>query len=258
MPSAVTKLAVGRVGAAGQDIRRVLSDYRFTEDKSPSIDTIQTGDHDPIWTWNAPSFLTGDTYGIVEQLPLAVLDDLPDPARMRFQTMKQRLTSPDAAVRLKEKVENLTAYFTSKADFERTKGGRTHYRLLLSLDLPATNKQIQELTTQFLKMAFPKAIAFAAVHRDTGHTHVHIHIHSRQIDCKRIQLKNHEFKSIDEKWASIYAQFAGDDTVYTEHVKKKEETRQWRRAAAEMIEKGGPVPARLARVKGVPWRRFKG
>lgn len=258
MPSAVTKLAVGRVGGAGQDIRRVLSDYRFTDDKSVPMDMIPRGDDDPIWTWNAPSFLTGDTFGIVEQLPLSVLDELPEPARMRFQTMKQRFTSPDAAIRLKEKVENLAAYFTSKADFESTKGGRTHYRLLLSLDLPATNKQIQALTTQFLKIAFPKAVAFAAVHRDTGHTHVHIHIHSRQIDGKRIQLRNDEFRSIDEKWASIYAEFAADYTVYTEHLRKKEETRQWRRAAAKMIEKGDPIPPRPARVKGVPWRRFKG
>ena len=49
--------------------------------------------------------------------------------------------------------------FGSKEQFEKAKGGRTPYRLILSFDVPASNSQIHELTNEFLKETFPKAIA---------------------------------------------------------------------------------------------------
>ena len=69
--------------------------------------------------------------------------------------------------------------------------------------------------------------------------------------------QSNEFKSIDEKWATIYAGFVGDESIYARHMKKKEETKQWRRAAAQLMGERQPVPPRPTRVKGVPWRRFK-
>src|SRR5262249_39298507 len=103
-------------------------------------------DADPIWTWNAPDFLTGDTHGTrVES---------------REPDVPEKLT-------LREKAENVRLYFGSLEEYERRKGGRTHYRIILSFDVPATNNQIRDLTNKFLEQAFPKAIAFAAIHRDT-------------------------------------------------------------------------------------------
>src|SRR5262249_21049667 len=107
-------------------------------------------------------------------------------------------------------------YFGSLEDYERRKGGRTHYRIILSFDVPATNQQIPDLTNKFLEQAFPKAIAFGAIHRDTEHPHVHLYLNSRQYDGKRIQLKNKELKTIDEKGPKIYAESAGDRSVYVE------------------------------------------
>ena len=193
---------------------------------------------DPVWTWNAPHFLTGEPYGTKPDL-------YPPDAK---GTDKSR-TAPGIRenVTLKEKVENVKAYFASLEDYERRKGGRTHYRIVLSFDVPATNEQIRDMTNKFLEQTFPKAIAFGAIHRDTDHPHVHLYLNSRQFDGRRIQLKNNEFKTIDEKWASIYSQFAGDKSVYLEYLKKKEETRQWKIAAAEAYRKGEPIPPKPER-----------
>ena len=108
---------------------------------------------------------------------------------------------------------------------ERKTSDWTDYRIILSFDVPATNEQIRNLTNQFIQQAFPRANAFAAIHRDTDHPHVHFYLNSRQVDGKRIQLKNNEFKTIDEKWATIYSEFAVDKSVYLKYMKKKEETR---------------------------------
>ena len=193
---------------------------------------------DPVWTWNAPDFLTGDGYGIRQEF-----------GSQRAARADRRLGKPEDQdkLTLKEKIQNVKDYFASLEDYERRKGGRTHYRIVLSFDVPATNEQISDLTNKFLDQAFPKAIAFAAIHRDTDHPHVHLYLNSRQCDGRRIQLKNNEFKTIDEKWAKIYADFAGDKSVYVEYLMKKEETRQWKIAAAEAYRKGEPIPPKPER-----------
>jgi hypothetical protein len=183
-------------------------------------------DADPVWTRNAPDFLTGDTSGRNPEL--------------RQSNAPEKLT-------LKAKTENLRLYFGSLEDYERRKGGRTHYRIILSFDVPASNLQIRDLTNQVLEQAFPKAIAFGAIHRDTDHPHVHLYLNSRQTDGRRIQLKNNEFKTIDEKWSRIYTDFAGDKSAHVEYLRKKEETKQWKIAAAEAYRNGESIPPKPER-----------
>jgi hypothetical protein len=194
-------------------------------------------DADPVWTWNAPEFLTDDRFGTRPEFR----------SRHTEQTYKQVGAQDKGKLTLKEKVQNVKDYFGSLEEYERRKGGRTHYRIILSFDVPATNQQIRDLTNSFLEQAFPKAIAFATIHRDTDHPHVHLYLNSRQYDGRRIQLKNNEFKTIDEKWATIYAAFAGDKSVYLEYLRKKEETKQWKIAAAEAYRKGEPIPPKPER-----------
>jgi hypothetical protein len=148
---------------------------------------------------------------------------------------------------LKEKIENARFYFGSHEELEKTRGGRTHYRMVLSFDVPATNSQIRELTNDFLGQTFPKAMAFATIHRDTDHPHVHVYIHSRQIDGKRINLKSQDYRSIDEKWSKVYSEFAGDRGIHAEHLRKKEETREWKRAAAIAYQRGEKIPPKPER-----------
>src|SRR6185369_1293955 len=165
-----------------------LNERAFDDESEPNAD--------PVWTWNAPNFLTGDDYGSDESRP-------------------------------------------SRAPRDVT----PH----LSLDVPATNSQIRDLTNQFLKETFPKAIAFGAIHRDTEHPHVHLFLHARQVDGKKIYLSRQEYGSIDEKWAKIYSEFAGERSVYVEHLRKKEETKQWKIAAAEAYRKGESIPLKPER-----------
>lgn len=54
-------------------------------------------------------------------------------------------------------------------------------------------------------------------------------------------------KTIDQKWAKIYADFAGDKSVYVEYLRKKEETKQWKIAAAEAYRRGEPIPPKPER-----------
>ena len=193
---------------------------------------------DAVWTWNGPGFLTGDGYGTRPEF---------ESRRAARGDRPIAKSGNDEKLTLKEKIQNVKDYFASLEDYERRKGGRTHYRIMLSFDVPATNEQIRDLTNSFLEQAFPKAIAFAAIHRDTDHPHVHLYLNSRQCDGRRIQLKNTEFKTIDEKWARIYADFAGDKSVFIEFLRKKDETRQWKIAAAEAYRKGEPIPPKPER-----------
>jgi len=215
-----------------------LNERAFDEKSDP--------DADPVWTWNAPSFLTGDEYGRDSKPPRSPRDVNRQDALLT-QKMMAPITSLKARRRLREKVANVRAFFGSKEEFEKAKGGRTHYRVILSFDVPATNSQIRDLTNQFLKDTFPKAIAFGAIHRDTEHPHVHLFLHARQVDGKKIYLSRQEYASIDERWAKIYSEFAGERSVYVEHLRKKEETKQWKIAAAEAYRKGEAIPLKPER-----------
>lgn len=212
-----------------------------------AIDDHKDNDADPVWTWNAPNFLTGDDYGSDESKSSRSPRDGNPQDALLTEKMMAPITSPHARRRLKEKVANVRAFFGSKEELEKAKGGRTHYRVILSFDVPATNSQIRDLTKQFLKETFPKAIAFGAIHRDTEHPHVHLFLHARQVDGKKIYLSRQEYASIDEKWAKIYSEFASERSVYVEHLRKKEETKQWKIAAADAYRKGEPIPLKPER-----------
>ena len=209
--------------------------------------TEDTNEADPVWTWNAPSHLTGDDHGIQQGNTGRLIDNIAAHDTPSKSKMTAGSTSRSRAERLRDKVTNLRTYFGYKEQFEKAKGGRTHYRVILSFDVPATNEQIRGLTNEFLKDTFPKAIGFAAIHRDTDHPHVHIYMHARQIDGRKIYLSRDAYRTIDENWARIYSQFAGDRSIYVQHLLKKEETRQWKIAAAEAYSRNEPIPPKPER-----------
>jgi len=83
-------------------------------------------DADPVWTWNAPMSLTGDD-GSGDSRSSKDCRGVTERDRLLTEKMLARVTLPNARRRLKEKVANVRAYFGSKEQFERAKGGRTHY-----------------------------------------------------------------------------------------------------------------------------------
>ncbi len=242
-------------GEPNRAIQLELNDHELTVasalDENFGYHALQeaerTSDTDPVWTWNAPSYLTGDHYGTEEGKSSRVLGQVSERDWARHNKITAGITSLSRRNRLEEKTGKLRAYFGSMEQFEKAKGGRTHYRVILSFDVPAANSQIRDLTNEFLKETFPKAISFGAIHRDTEHPHVHLYLHARQIDGRKIYLAKNEYTSIDEKWAKIYSEFAGERSVYVQHLRKKEETRQWKIAAAEAYRKGEPIPPKPER-----------
>jgi hypothetical protein len=204
-------------------------------------------DADPIWTWNAPDYITGDSYGMRSEGANKIPKNVQSHDRFLADKMASGSGHNQDKLPLKEKIENARCYFGSHEELEKARGGRTHYRMVLSFDVPAPNSQIRELTNNVLGQTFPKAMAFAAIHRDTDHPHVHVYIHSRQIDGKRINLKSQDYRTIDEKWSKIYSDFAGDRGIHAEHQRKKEETREWKRAAAIAYQRGEKIPPKPER-----------
>jgi len=240
-------------GEPSPEPERVLAstiDQDMTERELPELgplDSPSDRNADPVWTWNVPNYITGDTYGLHPHPAKKSPKDIQTHQRMLADKMAGRSGKGEEKLALKEKVENVRCYFGSNEELEKDRGGRTHYRMVLSFDVPATNSQIRELTNEFLEQTFPKAMAFAAIHRDTDHPHVHVYIHSRQIDGKRINLKSQDYRTIDEKWSKLYSQFAGDRGIHAEHLRKKEETRAWKRAAAIAYQRGEKIPPKPER-----------
>ncbi|MGH9898338.1 MAG: hypothetical protein ACRD4L_05755, partial [Pyrinomonadaceae bacterium] len=70
---------------------------------------------------------------------------------------------------------------------------------------------------------------------------IHIHIQARQLSGKKINLKAADYRSLDEKWGVIYAKEFGD-TKLKEHLAKKRETAEYKKAKA--LGKDVPVPKR--------------
>src|SRR5262249_37792629 len=197
--------------------------------------------------WNAPDYITGDSYGIRSEGANKPRKNVQSHDGFLADKMASGPGHNQDKLPLKEKIENARCYFGSHEELEKARAGRTHYRMVLSFAVPATNLQIRELTNEFLGQTFPKGLAFAAIHRDTDHPHVHVYIHSRQIDGKRINLKSQDYRTIDEKWSKIYSEFAGDRGRHAEHLRKKEQSREWKRAAAIAYQSGKKIPPKPER-----------
>jgi hypothetical protein len=164
------------------------------------------------------------------------------------------------ATTTREMRTNLTAFAETRMIEEKhapRRGAgetRTHYRLVVSFDRKEKTEKAREMTAEFLKENFAKARAVAAVHQDTEHTHVHVWIDARQIDGKKIDLDNKQFKTIDERWAKIYAKEYGAEYEH-QHTLKKIETREYKRARAQgkQIQK----PIRAEKQKNFNEREYK-
>jgi hypothetical protein len=212
MAAAFAKLNVGRSGlgaAHASYITRMSAldprarDHEQTADRTlgehlddRAISAEPDLDADPIWTWNVPDYITGDSYSVRPEGQKKPAKETVAQERMLSDKISGRSNRTGASMTLKEKIDNAWIYFGSREEFEKAKGGRTHYRMILSFDVSATNTQIRELTNEFLEQTFPKAMVLAAVHRDTEHPHVHLYIHARQIDGRKIQLRNDQYRTI--------------------------------------------------------------
>lgn len=146
---------------------------------------------------------------------------------------------------------NLTEYARQRDEDERarpTRGGgeaRTHYRAQLSFEGRVDAERAREMASEYMRENFPNARGFAVVHQDTEHTHAHIWLDARQTDGKKLNVSMSDYKRLDERWARIYGREFGQEKE-REHLAKKQETRDWKRAQARG-EQSGEKPQRASR-----------
>jgi hypothetical protein len=103
-------------------------------------------DADPVWTWNAPSFLTGDDYRSDESKSSRAPRDVTPQDALLTEKMMAPITSAKPRRRLREKVANVRAFFGSKERFEKAKGGRTYREIQNPKASSASNQQEQKQT----------------------------------------------------------------------------------------------------------------
>ncbi len=122
---------------------------------------------------------------------------------------------------------------------------RTFYKVNLPCEGKVETEVAREMAVKYLERNFPRGVALASVHQDTEHTHVHINLLARQTDGKKVHLVNQDYKRLDEGWAAVYAERFGIEKQ-TEHLRKKEETREWKRDYARGV-RGVEKPERVDR-----------
>jgi hypothetical protein len=228
------------------EVKGLASDAR--REKAISKDTraeldVKSSLHeaDVIWTWNAPSYVTGDHDGTSQRSE-----------RNRKALLEQGLKLIGAKrleereLTLEEKAENARAYFELLSDCEKKKGGVNSYRVVLTVGGEASNLEMKHAVNDFLRENFPTAQALVAVHRNTAHVHAHLYVHTRQLDGKKIDLKQGYFR-LDESWAKICAERFRDPSIYKEHMRLKAETREQRREESQARQAQTTLPAKHGR-----------
>src|SRR5260370_29951783 len=95
----------------GTDLDRDLSEWSFSEVAGGTLPAER--DEDPIWTWNAARFITGDDYGIgrTDKKPSK---EIQEHERMLTEKMAARTGPPGGPLTLKQKIDNARTYFGSK------------------------------------------------------------------------------------------------------------------------------------------------
>jgi hypothetical protein len=196
---------------------------------------------DSVWGWNVPWFVADDGYGIWETKEgRALLED-------RSLTLSARHMglgpAPRSAERLsvEEKRENLVAHFSALADLEERRGGLSHFRIIVTVGRDISISELKEMVNTFVRENFPLCPAFAAIHDDTEHRHAHIYVHARQLDDRKIDLRQDYFR-LDEGWMRVCAEHLGIPEIYTRHIELKEETRGWNDRAEKAAKAEKPLP----------------
>lgn len=199
------------------------------------------GDDDPVWTWNAPLCVTGDTYGAEENKQVQTSLGKESQPTLFSSAQPGLQAESSSKLSIEEKRENAISYFSILAELEERKGGVSHFRLILTFGPEATNRQIKAMVNAFLGENFLLARAMVAIHRDTEHTHAHLHVHVRQLDNKRVNLGQKYFK-LDESWMKICSEHLRDSEIYDKHMELKRVTLEWKERTKEARLKGEPIP----------------
>ncbi|HJU55683.1 MAG TPA: relaxase/mobilization nuclease domain-containing protein, partial [Pyrinomonadaceae bacterium] len=201
---------------------------------------------DAIYTWNAPAYVTGDSYG--------TRDERSDERRkarleqgLRLAGVAAEAERPgEGRLTLEDKAERALAYFGLLSDSEKKRGGVNSYRVVLTVGGEVGERDMRGAVNEFLRETFPKAQALVAIHHNTEHVHAHVYVHSRQLDGTKVNLKQDYFR-LDEKWARVCAEHFHEPSIYEDHMRLKAETRRYRKEERQAREGRETLPDKPAR-----------
>ena len=151
----------------------------------------------------------------------------------------------------REQRENIIEYASQQEEDELRRPRRgtgeaqTHYRAVASFDGKVDTEQARKMGQEYLEKQFPNARAIGVVHQDTKHTHVHFHIQARDVDGKKLRFEQGQWKQLDREWSRIYGREFGREQE-KEHLQKKEETQEWKRAKMRGEQRPRPDRVRSA------------
>jgi hypothetical protein len=209
---------------------------------------MREGDDDPIWTYNAPEFVTGDRCGIWDDAVARESLEKNSPPLAALLSRASQHEQTRKPLTLDDKRENAIAYFSVLIELEERRGVATHFRIILTVGPEASNRELKVMVNAFLKENFPLAQALAAIHRDSSHTHAHIFVHPRQLNQERVNLGQKYFQ-LDESWMRVCAERLNDPEIYEKHMELKAVTLEWKKRANEARLKGEPIPPKDDRWK---------
>lgn len=195
----------------------------------------------------------GDKYGASQHVKYITREDatLGKAEALVLHDEPERITRAGTYEAARARViEYHTAAERAESRARKSGPGRTrsYFRVRLSFEGKVETEKASEMVKGFLEENFPRGRAVAAIHQDTDHTHVHIHLQARDRDGKKYQFEPRAYRSLDESWARIYGREFG---VHHEenHLRKKAEKREWRRAQWRAKEAGLEVPEPPQRVR---------
>lgn len=191
----------GASKSAGAYARYILRPEAVLDDR-PLSQRVLMDERSPIWVRNLPEYVT---QGVVD----------PGELRLRLATY---------------------AEFTGELERHRHRGrgsGLEYYRATGSFakELRPTPEQVQETVDNFLAIDFAKARVIASLHRNTGNYHVNLAILARDLDGRKLDLRQRYFR-MDQLWAKVYLRSTEPDPAirlqkFRLHLEKKREMRNF-------------------------------
>lgn len=229
-----------------REVSRPEGQAILLEEEAHSEESLKSplNEAEAVWTWNTPAYVTLDTDGTDQQVRTRKEKQRAEELKL-MGLANERLTS-GRELTIEEKSQNARAYFELLSEAESRKGGINSYRLVLTIEGEKSLREMRLAVNDFLKENFPSAQALIAVHQNSAHLHAHVYIHARQLDGRKIDLKQRYFH-LDESWAKVCAERFKDQSISTEHLRLKAETRAYRQQEKLARENGLTPPAKPTR-----------
>jgi len=145
---------------------------------------------------------------------------------------------------------NIADYLCEYA--EQGRGERRDYRAVLSFDRDVEPEQAMEMAKEWIEgTRFRNNPALYAFHSNTDNPHIHVLVTARDMDGRKLDLSDRQYKSFDKAWAKIYDRDI-ERGVEGRHSEKCDETTSWKQDYAQQRESGREREEIVAELGNIP------